>query len=233
MGKKDELDKLVDKRRRKDVLPGYKRLGDYSNADFECNFVSPYSKGAHNLNADVMILLQDWSSDQALRRSVGASELGRDPNLPTNRNLCSLMKSSLAMELSETYATNLFPFIKAGGLSSRIPFADFVVAAKEFAIPQIRIIAPRLVVCLGKTTFNTLRVVAAQLGLAPGLSRCRDMSTAIDSPFDIEFSGRTVSIWAQAHPGAWGQRNRNMDDPGQTLMDWKKMSLVTGLSPQR
>lgn len=235
MDKHAELLKLVKKRRQPDILPGYARLGDYADGAFDknCDFVSPYSKGAHNYDADVMVLLQDWSSDDALQRSSGPSELGRDPNLPTNKTLDKLLDVALGLKLEATYATNLFPFIKAGGLSARIPFADLVLAAMEFALPQVRIIAPRLVVCLGKNTFNAMRVAASERGLTHASGRCRTMANAIDSPFPIELEGRKVTVWAQAHPGAWGQSNRNKGNPGRTFEDWKKMSRDVALPARR
>jgi hypothetical protein len=234
LDKHAELLKLVEKRRQRDILPGYARLGDYADGAFDrnCDFVSPYSKGAHN-HEDVMILLQDWSSDAALRRSSGPSELGRDPNLPTNKTLEKLLDASLGLKLEQTYATNLFPFIKAGGLSAHIPFADLVLAAREFALPQIRTIAPRLVVCLGKNTFNAIRIAASELALMCELDRCRTMASAIDSPFSVQFDGRNVAIWAQAHPGAWGQINRNKGHPGRTIKDWMRMSRGVDLSSHR
>lgn len=235
MNKKANLLELVEKRRQPDILPGYARLADYADGAFDknCDFVSPYSKGAHNYDADVMILLQDWSSDDALRRSTGPSELGRDPSLPTNKTLERLLESALGLSLEDTYATNLFPFIKAGSLSARIPFADLVLAATEFALPQIRIIAPRLVVCLGKNTFNAMRVAASESGLTQESGRCPIMARAIDSPFPIEFDERKVLVWAQAHPGAWGQSNRNKGAPGRTSDDWMKLSRDVGLRAAR
>jgi restriction system protein len=219
VSKQQQLGKLVEAR--KEPFKHYKRLGDYPG--FECDYVSPYSKGAYNLDPDVMILLQDWSSDEALARSEGPTDLGRDPELPTNRSLDELLGSSFGMKLADTYATNLFPYIKPGGLSSRIPFGDLVYAAKRFALPQIRIVAPQVVVCLGGNTFNALRVAA-------GLTRCRGMASAIESPFDIALEeGRKATAWAQAHPGAWGQRNRNREHPGRTFEDWKRMSEAAGL----
>ena len=235
MDKRAELQKLVEKRRRRDILPEYGRLADYGNGAFDvnCDYVSPYSKGAHNLDADVMILLQDWSSDNALRHSSGPSELGRDPNLPTNKTLGKLLSGTLGLRLEDTYATNLFPFIKTGGLSTRIPFADLVLAAKEFALPQIRIVAPRLVVCLGKNTFNAVRVAAFKSGLMHDPARCHTMGDAIDAAFPIELVGRKVAIWAQAHTGARGQSNRNKGAPGGTSDDWMKMSRSVGLRATR
>jgi restriction system protein len=221
VSKQEQLAKLVEAR--KQPYKQYKRLADYPG--FECDFVSPYSKGANNLDADVVILLQDWSSDDALARSKGPSELGRDPNLPTNRNLDKLLQQSFGMTLAETYATNLFPYIKLGGLSARIPFKDLVYAAETFALPQIRIVAPKLVICFGKNTFNALRV-------SNQLARCRDMASAIDSPFNVELgSGLRAAVWAQAHPGVMGQNNRNRQRPGRTFQDWENMSRAVGLWP--
>jgi restriction system protein len=235
LSKHAKLLELVEKRRQPDILPQYARLADYADGAFDrdCNFVSPYSKGAHNIDADVMIMLQDWSSDNALRRSSGPSELGRDPNLPTNRTLDRLLRDTIGLKLEDTYATNLFPFIKGRGLSARIPFADLVLAAKEFALPQIRIVAPKLVICLGKNTFNAIRVAASQSGLTHEAERCHTMEDAINAAFTVELEGRKVAIWAQAHTGAWGQSNRNKGAPGRTSEDWLKMSRSVGLRAAR
>lgn len=221
MSKRKQLQAVVEARRV--PFKHYKRLGDYP--EFECDFVSPYSKGAHDVDADVMILLQDWSSDDALSRSNGPSKLGHDSDLPTNKNLESLLRKFFGKGLSETYTTNLFPYIKLGGLSSRIPFTDLRCAAENFALPQIRIVAPKLVICLGKNTFNARRV-------AVGHPRCRDMASAIDpdSAFKVEVGeGRSAVVWAQAHPGVMGQNNRNRQHPGRTLEDWRRMSEEVGL----
>jgi len=54
-------------RRRQDTRwQGYKCIGDYHGGVYECDFVSPYTKAAHNENAAVMVLLQDWSCDDQL-----------------------------------------------------------------------------------------------------------------------------------------------------------------------
>jgi len=235
LDKRSQLLELVKKRRQGDILPKYRRLADYADGAFDvnCDYVSPYSKGAHNTDADVMVVLQDWSSDDALRRSSGPSELGRDPDLPTNKTLAKLLNDALGLRLEDTYATNLFPFIKPGGLSARIPFVDLVLAAKEFALPQIRIISPRLVVCLGKNTFNAIRMAASEGGMVRNAGRCRTMGDAISSAFSIDFDGRGVRIWGQAHTGAWGQRNRNKNAPGRTAEDWLDMSREVGLHAAR
>jgi hypothetical protein len=40
----------------------YSGIGDYHDGAYECERVSPYTKTAGNVDADVMVLLQDWAS---------------------------------------------------------------------------------------------------------------------------------------------------------------------------
>jgi uracil-DNA glycosylase len=116
----------------------------------------------------------------------------------TNRKLVELLKRYFAVDLKDIFATNLFPFVKGGQLGAPIEFDDLVRAATEFAIPQIEILRPHLVICLGKDTFNALRA-------ATGHETFPKIDKAIRTPFHI---GKSM-IWCQAHTGHWGQINRN------------------------
>ena len=113
--------------------------------------MSPYTKSARNHDAPIFVLLQDWSSEDRLNGPLDqdAIEHGHTPSLPTNRRLNQLLGRFFNVTLADTYATNLFPFIKPGSLSAPIPFKDLVRAAREYALPQISIVGPRLVICLG------------------------------------------------------------------------------------
>lgn len=55
--------------------PGYTSIGDYDDGAYECAFVSPFTKTGGNVDAEVMVLLQDRSSDDELRR--GMLSIGR------------------------------------------------------------------------------------------------------------------------------------------------------------
>src|SRR2546423_4086791 len=135
--------------------PGYNCIGDYHGGIYECDFVSPYTKSASNVDADVFVLLQDWSSDVSLSGPFDedSAKLGYSRHIPTNQNLIRLLGETFGFDLHDTYATNLFPFIKLGGMSSSIPVSNLTRAAREFAIPQINIVSPQLIICLGKEPF--------------------------------------------------------------------------------
>ena len=137
---------------------GYLHPEDYGY-DFR-DLVSPYSRTAGNVNADVMLFLQDWSSHDRLEKrgfNPLVAQYGHTPSLKTNLRLKALLLQHLGLQLQETYGTNLFPFIKAGGASASIPKRDLVRAAEMFGVPQIEIVKPRIVLALGSSTADALR----------------------------------------------------------------------------
>ncbi len=156
-------------------------------------------------------MLQDWASDGFLIGPLHepSVKLGHSPSLPTNRNLIRLLKTTFGVTLKDVYGTNLFPFVKPGEMTGDIPERDMVPAARQFALPQIRIVNPKLVICLGLATFNALRQ-------ACDLRASRPFSSAIENPFDI---GMT-RVWCQAHTGARGQNNRNRGGVSRVPDDW-------------
>jgi hypothetical protein len=203
--------KALGRQRKLDRWKGYKCIGDYHGGKYECAFVSPYTKSAKNVDSPIVVLLQDWSSDEALRRpfSSDVAEKGYYPPLPTNRRLIELLKVHFQRALNEVFATNLFPFIKMGQISSAIPIDDFVKAAKAYAIPQIKIVCPTLVICLGLIPFNALRIACGEQPVYP-------MASAIRNPFTL---GKSY-VWCQAHTGARGQSNRGRE---RVSLDWNRM----------
>jgi hypothetical protein len=87
-----------------------------------------------------------------------------------------LLREHFQLALAEVYATNVFPFIKRGNSSSSISGRDFERAACEFAIPQIDIVGPRLVICLRLKAFKGLRSALRK-------PRLKTLGAAIDDPF--------------------------------------------------
>jgi len=189
MDKRTELLALA-RKRQATRWSGYNCIGDYHEGRYECDYVSPYTKSANNVDAEIMVVLQDWSSDQSLSGAFDkySEQLGHSPNLPTNNKLKSLLKEIFGVELKDIYATNLFPFIKRGTMTQSIPPRDLRNAAHDFTLPEIKIVKPKLVICLGLVAFNALREESR-------LDSVRPINSAIDSPFDID----ATRVWCQHH----------------------------------
>jgi restriction system protein len=196
---------------------GYKCISDYHNGIYECEYVSPYTKSANNVNSPIMVFLQDWSSDERLSKEIDISavKFGHSPELPTNKNLKMLLKEHFELNLEDIYATNVFPFIKIEGMSQKIPDKDMIKAAIEFAIPQIEIIKPVIAICLGLPAFNAIRK-------ASGLSKVNTIDIGINLPFKIS----STEIWCQAHTGALGRNNRNKNGINRVDKDWARMAIA-------
>ena len=194
--------------------PRYNALADYHNGVYECNFVSPYTRSAGNTDAELMVMLQDWASDEVLRGEVLEERvrLGHDPARITNRRLKELLQGHFGLGLAEVYATNLFPFIKRGRMSSAIPFRDLVRAAREFGWPQVEIVRPRTLVCLGLGTFSAMGVAAG-----------RPRATRLDEAIDLPFTHGGVRVWCQAHTGQQGTNMRNAGGVDRVAGDWEGM----------
>jgi hypothetical protein len=195
---------------------GYGCIGDYHDGAYESDWVSPYSKTAGNVDSRILVLLQDWASHDFLSQPVDdeVAKLGHRPSLQTNKNLRRLLEETCDVELKDVFGTNLLPFVKPGGMSAPIPMRDLVRAAHEFALPQIRVVQPAIVICLGLATFNAIR---RGCGETPATT----IAQAIDSPFSAE--GPTV--WCQAHTGPLGQNNRNRGGVDRVSADWLRMNM--------
>lgn len=209
MDKHSQLRELAQKRK-SSRWNGYTCIGDYHGGVYECDYVSPYTKSAYNFDSEIMVILKDWSSDLAISGPIDAEAIkyGYTPSLRTNKKLIPLLNAHFGFELKDIYATNLFPFIKPGKIDSKINPSDLVRAAQEFALPQIMIVCPKLVVCLGPETFNAIRRACGKKDLKP-------LALAIESPFTIDRS----RIWCQAHP-AVRPYNRSKE---QVSADWERM----------
>jgi hypothetical protein len=203
--------------RKKTRWPGYRCIGDYHGGVYECDFVSPYTRSAQKVDADLMILLQDWSCDEVLSGDflLERVTIGHDPRRVTNRRLQHLLQRHFGLKLKDVYATNVFPFVKLGAMSASIPMRDLVRAARAFALPQIEIVKPRLAVCLGKATFDAV-------ALAAGRRHTRSLAEAIALPFEI---GGT-RVWCQAHTGPLGTMARNRKGADQVGRDWARMAAA-------
>ncbi|CAG36764.1 restriction endonuclease [Desulfotalea psychrophila] len=205
------------KKRQTTRYDGYTSIGDYNGGVWECDYVSPYSKSAHNVDARVMAVLQDWCSSDAFTGDICVEDLslGYDSTAKTNISLMTLLQNHFGLSLQDTYTTNLFPYIKPGAMNALISIKDLTRAAKDFTLPMVEIIQPQLVICFGKNTFNVMR-------RACGMGDTNNVAEAIDSSFQY----RGATLCCQSHPGQLGKNNRNKGGVDRASADWQRLKTV-------
>ena len=220
MDKNNALLDLAIKRKQTEPPTGSTRIGDYYNGIYECDYVSPFTRGANNVNAEIFVLLQDWSSHNDMIKPITdlakqQEELlmGYTPNQRTNKKLKELLDRHFHITIADTYGTNLYPFVKPDDMSSFILQNDLEWAAEQFALPQIKIVAPKIVICLGIKTFNALRSVCGEKQVE-----------SVEEGINEHFPFNSASVWLQAHTGFHGQYNRNHGGVDKVNSDWEIMT---------
>ena len=91
----------------------------------------------------------------------------------------------------------MFSRSSAGPMNTPISQQLLKKSAVEYGLPQIDMIKPRLVICLGKDTFNALRA-------SLGLGKVMTVEEGIEQPFTY----RKTLIWLQAHGYAWTKQSK-------------------------
>jgi hypothetical protein len=212
--KKEQMRKLVRLRRIGWVPDGCYRLGDaVLNGGYwdEDDFVVPWSKSACNYTAKLMLLAQDWDSFKNLSTPLTAKHeriklVGRNEKLLTNTRIDRLLGQYFGLKWRDTFATDVFPFVKPGNMRGDLKWLDFVRCAREFALPQIDVIKPLLVICLGRsTTFRAVaEVVDGRIVAADGdnpLGPVRYKGTEI---YGVTHTGGRGNGWLKRIEAEWG-----------------------------
>ncbi|MDP2368148.1 uracil-DNA glycosylase family protein, partial [Rhodoferax sp.] len=138
----------------------YRRIEEFHDGFYDKhNWVSPWTISACNVDSPIMIVGQDWASEEFLAGPANTRQqaLGHDPDLPTNKNLKYLLREAFDRELSDVFATNAFVFVKLGGMGTRIPLKDLRRCVETYTLREVEIIRPKMLLCMGTHAFNAFR----------------------------------------------------------------------------
>lgn len=156
-----ELSKKIEHDSMELLSNNYTKVSQYNNGIYyHPDYISPVSKIAHNLNSEILIVLQDWASIDFLNKQEHTPEAinsGINFSLPTNKRLPIFIEEYFNKKLDQTYIINLFPYIKFGDIRASIPSKDYLYALEKYIDPFIRNLKPKLIIAIGSITYNTFR----------------------------------------------------------------------------
>lgn len=198
-----------------------------------------YWQGRGNLDAQIMLVGQDWGCPwdpnyqptiEQIRKANQNGEynyLNNNPS-PTDANLIVLFKELdyiITEPCPNLFFTNLVLGYRNKGLSGGYKKA-WAKQDKGYFKELADIIAPKVILCLGRSTFEGV-LSAFDVKLS---SRIKDYNAFIESsnnPITVSLgSGNTARVFALAHCGAMGTLNRNRKkstDLKRQLADWRKI----------
>jgi uracil-DNA glycosylase len=114
--------------RRCEESDDYHVLHKFDDGAWDFDHVVPWTKSACNADTGLMIIGQDWASEEFLHNPENSkpervalrNKLGQDPHLQTNKNIKRWLQF-FQVTWDQTYATDVSIFIKPDHISARVP----------------------------------------------------------------------------------------------------------------
>ena len=194
-----------------------------------------YWQGRGNLDAEIMVVGQDWGpleqNPQVLQniREINdglRTDYHHDPESKTDCNLVELFRS-IGIHIdngkrdSRLFFTNFVLGYRNQGLTGG--FKNRWIRENEgFFLRLAEIVDPRIIICLGRNVFTG---VTRSLGKPVRMGNYNAFITGSQNPVTVKLpSGREAHVFAMAHCGVIGTLNRNRpkDPNGKNGFDLQK-----------
>lgn len=129
---------------------------------FDTNHIGPWTKWQGNINAQLMVVGQDWGDVRYFVNNQGRESASN----PTNKNLVRLLESIGISILpvsnplgysGEVFLTNAILCLKDGGLQGPVKREWFGNCGAAFLRPLIELVNPKVVVSLGQLPYRAIR----------------------------------------------------------------------------
>ena len=159
--------KLVGRRKSCCCCAGLTNPSRCAGGEFDSSQLGPWSLWQGNLEADLLIVGQDWGDTKYFLDNGGRDT----PANPTNRTLRHLLSvagvhigppSVEATSSESVFFTNAILCLKEGGMQARVERSWFANCGRLFLKPTIELISPKVVVTLGERAY---RAVCSTYGL--------------------------------------------------------------------
>ena len=178
-----------------------------------------YWQGIGNYNASIVLVGQDWGfpdGTSSVMKNIRDINCGLredyefDQGSPTDGNLCklfSVLGYDITRRCKDLFFTNFILGYRSKGCSGNLS-RDWLASDAPFFARLVNIIEPRVVICLGKDTFENV-----QYACTGKMKHIKNFSAFIEStqnPVTLPLlSGKTTTAFAVAHCGTIGTMNRN------------------------
>ena len=243
MSKQDAYRNLVAQRKacRRCAPNGYKNQEELG---FDTEEIGNLSTWANDLDADILLVAQDFSNqeiylrDQGLIEPVAITEHSkpRAYSTATNyylRELTKLIGRDIGLPTANTgkgiFITNAVLCMKSGAMNAANPSGVIAQCGEHFLKPLIELIKPKAIVSLGAVpTWSVLKAFESESPELAALGGSAFDAIFRNGPFVLGQS--RIRAFPMFHPGLLGQSQRKRAEPGGgngwDLMqaDWLRMS---------
>jgi len=226
--------------------PAYQESTEYEKSQLvwceDCKQqINLWSYWQGSLDAKIMLVGQDWGCpfDRAFLPTIvqiqnansnKAYSYISDTPSQTDQNLIKLFSKALNKDITvscdDLFFTSFVLGYRTHGTSGNYQ-KEWAEHDRGFFKELVEIIEPKVILCLGKATFQVVLTSLAP-DLKPRIGRYNNYIEGSRNPVAISIaSGANISVFALAHCGIMGTLNRNgrknlkLD---QQIADWKKVT---------
>lgn len=213
MDKRERYRDLVEQRKRCACCPRLANASAIDGGSMDSDRIGPFSQWQGNLNADLVVVAQDFADVEGFRKHQGWP----GERVRTNMTLAALMMRAgipinpprFGTADDRLFFTNAVLCMKRGGMRAPVPEACAAECGRRFLRPTIELVSPRVVVSLGD---RAMGAVCRAFELAvPGKLRA---AVAIPVPLTT-----SIVLMPLYHPAA--SRSRQAQQA-----DWEKVRAV-------
>ena len=162
-------DELVIRRKECRACRGLRNPAEAELREYDSGDIGPWSRLHGDLNADIMVVGQDWGDTKYFQSNCGLDNL-RNPTIRTLENLLRATGFGTSLQTYEhgdcgLFLTNAILCLKDGGLQAAVDSTWFKNCGRLFLRPQIEIVSPQVVVSLGQRAHEA---ILAEFGIKKG-----------------------------------------------------------------
>ena len=215
MDKEIAYRQLVDKRKKHSFQNG---LTNPFQTSFDIDEIDPWAQWQNNINADILVIGQEFANLDVYLRTEGKVERFLDKyEYPANKNLkeyFDILEYNIGHPLNpnkenKIFFTNAVSGLKSGSMSANFKDRWLTESREHFLKPLIDIIQPKFIIAIGSKATKTLGVIY-------DFKISSHKNIVDNSPIK---SGSTL-IFPVYHTGGLGLRNRPKT---QQIADWTKI----------
>lgn len=185
----------------------------------DSDHLGPWSRWQGKLDADIVVVGQDWGTVSYFRENAGIDEPGSNTNEPLRELLSEIGYEIPAFTPAcngsgPIFLTNAILCLKAGDMQSKVRDTWWRSCSRRFLRRTLDLIQPRVVVALGQVPF---RAIAASYGVKiPS-----QLGVAVDNPTGYAL-GNEVRCFPVFHCSR-GRRHLNRSFEQQRA-DWQRIA---------
>jgi DNA polymerase len=206
MSKSDRYRELVEQRKRCACCTGMANASAIDGGSMDSERIGPFSRWQGNLDADLMVVAQDFADVEGFRKHRGWP----GERVRTNATLAALMtwagipinRPRFGVADDRLFFTNAVLCMKRGGMRAPIPESCATECGRRFLRPIIELVSPRVLVSLGGPATGA---VCRAFDLAPP----GNLKAAIAVPVPLTPS---IVLMPLYHPAASRSRHAQQAD---------------------